>query len=84
MVRDDTYKGEGDFGQQFSSSWKETNESALPPNFFDLNLTWFLHLLREAIVQKIPEFMKYFHKTVPPPPYCFCEILIQIFPLILR
>ena len=28
--------------------------------------------VREAIVQKIPTFMKYFHKTMtPPPPYSF-------------
>ena len=40
--------------------------------------------LREAILQKIPEFYEILIKRwPPPPPYCFYEILILILPLIL-
>ena len=35
--------------------------------------------LREAIILKKEDFMKNFHKMVTPPPYCICEILIQIY-----
>ena len=39
--------------------------------------------VREAFTKKKRNFMKKFHKTVTPPPYCFYEILIQNFDRIL-
>ena len=53
-------------------------------NLFDIMTIWVkqaykhTHELREAIIQKILFFMKYFHRTVTPP-YCIYEILFQIF-----
>ena len=40
--------------------------------------TWFWVLGKPSFKKK-RNFMKKFHKTVPPPPYCFYEILIQNF-----
>ena len=43
-----------------------------------------IYNLEKPSFKKYRNFMKYFHKTVPPPPpYCIYEILIQISPLIL-